>query len=484
MGTLSTSIPALLDALLPFLPAVRAGRDDLPEWIAAIAARLLPKLEADKQVKAALRELEESPGDEDARGALRLALRKLLAKHPELDADAARLLGPRNLPVPPAAQGLDVLDPSDPALRHLEMVRLVRLGVPAAEVARRFRVEPSHVFHLHAAFSAHGVLALAQGAPARRWFDQLRHEDPLLRRLEMVRLVRAGAPLELAAAEFAAAPEYVERLVASFEKDGAAGLVDEAEVRVYEASHPPELRLATYNLHGVHDGDDARYALIARELAAFAPDLVGFQEVIDGAGIRETSAQLAAKMSGMAGADYRTVYTHCHLYMEKHPEGVAVASRHPFAHKASIDLNTGLAGGARPSMPRFAAAGQVEIRGRRVAFASTHLDHAADPSVRGAQARKLVAEFERLFPEAPLRVIAGDMNDIQGSPAIAHFEEQGYVDAYRACHPKGGNTFTTADPHTRIDFVMVKGAKQIVSAATALSHASLSDHLGVFVVVR
>lgn len=484
MGPLSTSVPALLDALLPFLPALRAKRTDLPEWVAALAARLLPKLEADAAVKAALHELEESPGDEDIKGALRLALRKLFAAQPELDSEAARLLGPRNLPSPPALQGLDALDPSDPALKHLEMVRLLRLGVPAAEVARRFRVEPALVFQLNSAFTVQGVVGLSQGAPARRWFDQLRRDDPLLRRLEMVRLARSGVPLEVVGSEFGAAAEYVERLVAAFEQNGAAGLVGEAEVRRYEDLHPAALKLATYNLHGVHDGDDGRYRLIARELAAFEPDLVAFQEVIDGAGIRETSKQLAEKMSTMAGADYRTCYTHCHLYMEKHPEGVAVAARHPLAQVADIDLNVGLAGGVKPSMPRFAAACQVEVRGRRVAFASTHLDHASDPAVRRAQAEKLVRELERLYPEAPLHVVAGDMNDVQGSPAIALFEEQGYVDAYRACHPKGGNTFTTHDPRTRIDFVLVKGAKEFVSASTALSHPSLSDHLGVLVVVR
>ncbi|HEY3448130.1 MAG TPA: endonuclease/exonuclease/phosphatase family protein [Myxococcales bacterium] len=484
MGTLSTSIPALLDALLPFLPAIRADRTDLPEWIGGLSTKLLPKLEADPAVKSALLELEENPGDEDMKGALRLALRKLFAKQPELDSEAARMLGPRNLPSPPALQGLDALDPSDPALRHLEMVRLLRLGVPAAEVARRFRVDPALVFHLNSAFAGQGVLGLAQGAPARRWFDQLRRDDPLLRRLEMVRLARSGVPLEVVGSEFGAAAEYVERLVAAFEQNGSAGLVGEAEVRRYEDLHPAAIRLATYNLHGVHDGEDGRYRLIARELAAFDPDLVGFQEVIDGAGIRETSAQLAEKMSAMAGADYRTTYTHCHLYMEKHPEGVAVATRHPLTGAADIDLNVGLSGGVKPSMPRFAAACQVEVRGRRIAFASTHLDHAADPAVRAAQAQKLVRELERLYPDAPLHVIAGDMNDVQGSPAITHFEEQGYVDAYRACHPKGGNTFTTTDPRTRIDFVLVKGAKEFVSASTALSHPSLSDHLGVFVSVR
>jgi endonuclease/exonuclease/phosphatase family metal-dependent hydrolase len=244
------------------------------------------------------------------------------------------------------------------------------------------------------------------------------------------------------------------------------------------------LRVATYNLHGVHEGDDGRYRLVARELSAFEPDLVAFQEVINGGGVRETSAQLAEKMSAMEGAHVRTFFADCHLFMEKYPEGVAVASRHAFSRTQRIDLNKDLKGGAKPSMPRFAAAFLTEVADRPVAFASTHLDHAGDPDVRAAQALKLVGEMDRLYPEAELCVVCGDMNDVEGSAAISCFEEHGYLDAFRSCHPKGGNTFTAANPHTRIDFILVKGADEIVSAQTALAHPSLSDHLGVLAVIR
>jgi endonuclease/exonuclease/phosphatase family metal-dependent hydrolase len=170
--------------------------------------------------------------------------------------------------------------------------------------------------------------------------------------------------------------------------------------------------------------------------------------------------------------------------MEKYPEGVAVASRHAFSRTQRIDLNKDLKGGAKPSMPRFAAAFLTEVADRPVAFASTHLDHAGDPDVRAAQALKLVGEMDRLYPEAELCVVCGDMNDVEGSAAISCFEEHGYLDAFRSCHPKGGNTFTAANPHTRIDFILVKGADEIVSAQTALAHPSLSDHLGVLAVIR
>lgn len=484
MGSLQTSIPALVEALLPFLPALRAKAEEIPDWIRAIAARLLPRIEAEKGPREALKALEAQPSDEDVRGAFRLALRKFFEKHPGLDADIARLLGPRNTAGPAPRVSIESLDRSDETLRRLEMVRLLRQGVPAADIARQYKTDAGFVFHLNAAFTAQGVLGIAAGMPARRWLDQLRRDDPLLRRLEMVRLLRSGVPIDVVAAEFNAVPEYVQRQAERFDRDGSAGLVGEAEARRYHELHPPVLRVASYNLHGVHDQDDGRYRLIARELSAFEPDLVAFQEVINGGGVRDTSVQLAQKMSAMAGANYRSFFAHCHMFRETFPEGVAVVSRYPLMKPTVIDLTEGLESGLRPSMPRFAAACAAELPGRTVAFASTHLDHGSAPEVRKAQARKLAGELDRLYPEARLFLIAGDMNDIEGSSAIAFFAQAGYVDAYRACNRSAGATFTTVDPHARIDFILAKGAGGFVSAQTALAHPSLSDHLGVFAVMR
>jgi hypothetical protein len=212
----------------------------------------------------------------------------------------------------------------------------------------------------------------------------------------MVRLARCGVPPEVVAGEFAAAPQYVEGLVASFEKEGAAGLVGEEEVRRFEALHPPALRVATYNLHGVHDGDDARYRLIAQELAAFEPDLVAFQEVIDGSGDRETSAHLAAMMSAMAGADYRTAYPHCHLYMRSTPR--AWPSRAAPAvgqgeHRPHVGHSS--AGAAR----RCRARRRLPGRGARPAGAFAPARWDTPPTPRCARAgQQLVAESSGSTP--------------------------------------------------------------------------------------
>ncbi len=476
---LNTSIVALVDTLSPFLPALRSRAATVPEWVRVLGERLLPRLESDKLLKELLAELEAHPDDADLRGALRFHLGRFLARHEALDAEVARLLGPRNGPALPELPAAD----DDETLRRLEWVRLLRRGVPADQLARQAKVDAATLFRLHAAFTAHGVLGLVGGAPARRWLDQLGPDDPLLRRLEMVRLARAGVPLAVIAAEYQAAVEYVAAQVERFARSGSLGLLTETEARRFRELHPKVLRIATFNLHGVHDQDDRRYPDVARELSAFEPDLVAFQEVIDGAGVRNTSARLCELMSAMAGADYRSFFAHCHLYQERFPEGVSVCARHPFDATQVIDLTLGLEGGLRPTLPRYAAALQTEVHGRTVAFASTHLDHAGNAQVRAAQAGKLASELERLYPRAQVYVVAGDMNDVERSPAISRFEELGYVDAWRACHRGGGRTFPASAPRSRIDFVLVKGA-QAVSAETALAHGSLSDHLGVFVVVR
>jgi endonuclease/exonuclease/phosphatase family metal-dependent hydrolase len=273
----------------------------------------------------------------------------------------------------------------------------------------------------------------------------------------------------------------VEKLSTRFAKNGFAGLLTEEEENKARQSRPSVMCIATYNLHGIHDGNDLRFRYIARELSAFEPDVVAFQEAINGNGIRETSAQVAQKMSAMIGAHYRTFYSQCHLYRETYPEGVAVCARFAFTNPQTIDLNEKLRGGLKPTMPRYASTFQIQIREKIVAVASTHLDHGSSSDVRAAQAEKLVLEMEKLYPHVDIYIIAGDMNDVEDSLTLEQFRSKGYFDAYRGCQPRGGNTFTADHPHTRIDFILIKGSVKLVSARTILADPRCSDHLGVLV---
>jgi len=188
----------------------------------------------------------------------------------------------------------------------------------------------------------------------------------------------------------------------------------------------------------------------------------------------------------MTGFHYKTHFEECHLFHNKYPEGVSVASRHKLKGVYRIDLNYGLRDGLTPHMDRYAAALLVEIYGRKVVFVSIHLDHHENPQVRLAQAERLESELDRIVGDSVYcRILAGDFNDAENSPVMAFLKAQGYQDCYRACHSEGGNTFPTRNPSTRLDYIMVKAAAGVraLSARLVLNNHEMSDHLGVVAVI-
>ncbi|KJR41392.1 metallophosphoesterase [Candidatus Magnetoovum chiemensis] len=193
-------------------------------------------------------------------------------------------------------------------------------------------------------------------------------------------------------------------------------------------------------------------------------------------------------MTNISGFYYRTHFAYCHPYMEKYPEGVAISAKYELTNKHSIDLNKGLKNGIRPLMDRFAAIGEAQIYKKRIIFASLHLDHDENQEVRLAQAEKLLSEIERLYGTDDSYyccILSGDFNDIEDSLCLNYLKEQGFKDTYRICHPTGGNTFTTANPFTRIDYIMVKGdVKRIHHAELILNNPQYSDHIGLYAVIE
>jgi endonuclease/exonuclease/phosphatase family metal-dependent hydrolase len=244
------------------------------------------------------------------------------------------------------------------------------------------------------------------------------------------------------------------------------------------------IRICCYNLHGTHQGDSWRYLTIARELASFTPDVISFQEAISGAGIEETSAQVARSLSSMTGAEYKTRFAYCHFFLGRYPEGIAVSSRHPLTDSQIIDLTIGLKGGLKPSMERYALAAELMVKGRKLVALSIHLDH-SDPAVRGAQAEKLVEELEHSYGSSDYAgiVLAGDFNDLADSPALSVLKASGYRDLFQARHSSGGNTYPCGEPSVRIDYILAKGDFLPLWADVGLDDPKLSDHLGVLVVL-
>ena len=263
----------------------------------------------------------------------------------------------------------NVLDSNDETLRRLEMIRLLREGRAPQEVAEKFKTTVEHLYQLNAAFSQSGIAGIFAAPQIGMWLDILNKDDPVLRRIEMIRLKRAGTPVEVIAQEYKTTVDYINRLDSGFIEHGTVGILKEYDFQRYRSIYPDYIRVCSYNLKGTDENDRVRFQRIARELSQYSPDLCAFQEVISGGGIEDTSGQITDWLINITGEYYRTFFVNCHLYHNKYPEGVAVAGKHVFKHTFSIDLNHDLRDGLKSVMDRYASLVETDVYGKKVLFA-------------------------------------------------------------------------------------------------------------------
>ncbi len=496
-------ISAYLRSFLPYLlrqPEISSeeikGLFDPLAWEKAkeIWSKIKPRLKSKSELKKAIDDLVSNIDDEDALAALRFQLKKLLIDDKTLsdklstiwsELDSIGIVESFNR-VAESTRWLDVLDTHDDVLNRIEMIRLLRTGMPPEQIAERFQTDVEYIYRINSAFSLNGTQGLISGSNLRSCLDNLNKDDQVLRRLEMIRLFRSGTPLEVISKEYNAVKDYILRLNDRLSKNGVIGILAENDFQKYRSINPEIIRVCSFNLHGIHDGDSLRFRRIAHELSAFNPDLIAFQEVISGNDVEETSTQIANWLTKITGYHYRTHFAYCHQFMEIYPEGIAVSSKYELKNSKAIDLNRGLRNKLRPSMERYAAVAEIEIYGRRFIFASIHLDHAENKEIRLAQVEKLLSEIKRTYDgnNHSCTILAGDFNDVEDSQALTLLKENGYIDTYRQCHRSGGNTYTTSDPITRIDYIMVKGDVRIKSAELILKNPEYSDHTGLYTVIE
>ncbi|MBF0338490.1 MAG: endonuclease/exonuclease/phosphatase family protein [Nitrospirae bacterium] len=492
---------AIAGFLIPYLPYLtgRLKTDKVEDtyalrWATAIWDKIKDELKTKPALKEAIGDVSDNIYDDDARSAFRLQLKKLLMQRQdvleslsglwtELNARGVHAVLDRELA---SAQWLDVLKGSDDVLQRLEMIRLLRTGVPPQQIVARFHTDLKYLYRVHSAFTLSGVYGILSGSNIRHWMDGLNPDDPFLRRLEMIRLLRSGTPVETIATEYNATKEYIYRLNDRFTRSGTLGIFTEDDMLRYRSFNPRLIRVCSFNLHGLHDENPLRLKRIANELSVFDPELCAYQEVISGAGIQETSAQIATWMTKITGCYYRTHYAYCHQFMDKYPEGVAVSAKAQLVNVQRIDLNNDLTDNVRPLMERYAATADIDLYGARVVFASVHLDHGDNPNIQLAQAEKLLKELKLRYQHSDYlcTIIAGDFNSKENSPVMQYLTEEGYADTYRQCHRLGGDTFPTTNPFARIDYIMVKGNVRVKAAELILNDPELSDHIGLLAVIE
>lgn len=268
---------------------------------------------------------------------------------------------------------------------------------------------------------------------------------------------------------------------------------------------PAALRVVTFNLlHGGPasglSGDDQhlddRLALVARELRAVGPDIVGLQESSI-TGRRHVAARLAGDLGlhwAHASATRRVsrigLLDTLLVWAMNFEEGPAILSRWPIVETEVLDLPRC----ARFYDPRVALRAAVETpRGRMQVF-STHLAHDD-----GCQARRL-GEIVRAHGGPLPALVMGDFNASESTETIQTLVRQtGFIDAYRAANPTAGGATVWQRPGApdptvsrRVDFIFVmpgsavparvRSSRVILSTPGRLANGAAlwpSDHYGV-----
>lgn len=235
---------------------------------------------------------------------------------------------------------------------------------------------------------------------------------------------------------------------------------------------PDVVRVLTWNLQGSQGLD---IGAVGRVLVAAAPDVVALQEV------QRAQARRLAASSGLA----HMRWAFKHWPVATRPEGLAVLSRWPLTASSTFV--------SRPGWPwswrrRVALEATAVVEGRPLRIVDVHLSPHDAPDRRREEAERVAARRGVVAP-----IVAGDVNERPGGPAVGTLRNAGWADAWACAHPAGGDgadpgaTNWTAGaragrpPTQRLDVVLVPEGWRVVACAvvdTPLAElAALSDHL-------
>jgi len=224
------------------------------------------------------------------------------------------------------------------------------------------------------------------------------------------------------------------------------------------------MRIVTFNVqHGRTPGGAVDTATLARFCAEMEPDLLALQEVdlhLRRSGRADQAAVVAraAGMTGVFGAARRLGI------WGRYGNALVVRGR-------VLDVETLRLPRLGRRERRAALVASVEVVGRRLSVAATHLSTEHDDGVAqlGVLLRALGAR------PAP-RLVLGDLN-LRPDRAVPALEAAGYLVA-SAAEP----TYPAAGPFLRIDHVAVQGLE--IGRVVVLGAAPVSDHRPLLVEAR
>jgi endonuclease/exonuclease/phosphatase family metal-dependent hydrolase len=230
------------------------------------------------------------------------------------------------------------------------------------------------------------------------------------------------------------------------------------------------LRVMTYNIH-VGVGMDKRQDLarIAAVIRRERPDLVGLQEVDRGVE-RTGRVDEIRELARLTGMDYAFAHN---LNYQGGQYGVAVLSRFPIL---AIDhrryLNT------REPQRRGFIRVEVEVKGRRVSFVTTHLDWQHEDG-RLYEARQMLDALNSV--RGPV-IVTGDFNEEPDGGAYQLMLKSGFADASPGGmsvvdkEPENVATYPADKPSKRIDYVFYRVDGKTRQLGGAVIDTPASDH--------
>lgn len=231
-----------------------------------------------------------------------------------------------------------------------------------------------------------------------------------------------------------------------------------------------QLRVLTYNIHH-GEGTDGKLDLprIAAVIQRLDPHVVALQEV-DNRTTRAAGVDQAAELGRLTGM--HSVFGKAMEYAGGE-YGLAILSRYPLEDVRVLALPV------EPNHePRSILVAQVRVGNERdFFFASTHLEHAYQP-LRMCQAGKISS---LLAPISSPLILAGDFNDVPGSPVMnvlqAHWGEL----TGKQAEP----TWPSDAPREKLDYVLTRPADvwQVVEVQV-VAETVASDHRPVLAILK
>jgi len=233
------------------------------------------------------------------------------------------------------------------------------------------------------------------------------------------------------------------------------------------ASSRHQIRVMSYNIH-VGVGMDKKLDLprIAAVINGQRADLVGLQEVDRGVE-RTGRIDEIAELAKLTHMDYAFAFN---LKYQGGQYGVAILSRYPIrSTDHRLYLNT------REAERRGFIRAEVNIDGRVVNFATTHLDYQYEDG-RVFEAEQLLAGLKDV--KGPL-IVVGDFNDVPTGGAYKLMNEQ-FADAWiESGASDQGLSYPADKPAKRIDYILSRRTDRIRTKKAWIVSTLASDHIPV-----